>query len=180
VQSRRSVAYRGCDPRTADAPVLQGTSTPRSSTRTIGVARQGTGTVVDSLARADTRCLSSGSSFTLGRREGDDNVLIKYLQAMLHLCHDCHLVSVCHFVNIYMYATRTCNLRVCRDRTAATSIKSTREFDIEQSTVCTRTSRRVLHEMPRQHPTMYGHAPQHSMTPPTLTNDKSTSHTLSK
>jgi hypothetical protein len=58
-QRRRSVSYRGRDPRTVDAPILQDTSTPRNRTRTLGVAGQGTGTVVDSIARGDTRWLSS-------------------------------------------------------------------------------------------------------------------------
>jgi hypothetical protein len=78
-QSRRSVSFRGRDPRTADAPVVQGATTPRSRPRTVGVAGQHTGTVVDSLGRADTRQSSSASSCLLfGSREGDDNVLIMH------------------------------------------------------------------------------------------------------
>jgi hypothetical protein len=56
-----SVSCRGRDPRTADAPVRQDTSTPGSTassgsiTRNVGVADRGMGTAVDSLARADAR-----------------------------------------------------------------------------------------------------------------------------
>jgi hypothetical protein len=66
------------------------------------VAGQGTGTVVDSLARVDTTWLSSGSScllyFRSLRRRGQGPDQVPPSDA--RLCYDCHLMSMYHFINL--------------------------------------------------------------------------------